>query len=183
MPCGSRTRLTRVEAWHLCRSAKGTLISGRRGIRPPTVQIKSLLCCRYTTISCMCWYIRFQRFRITISRLLLFVLSLSPSIFNWPVRSAVSVPNSPRRNRTFISALSERRPDPLNDRALLNVGMVELEPAVPARIDDSVAPNHVGCRSPTSRMSVRTVGFEPTISWPPDRRDTRLRFVLLLNTP
>ncbi len=24
MPCGNRTRLARLEAWHLCRSAKGT---------------------------------------------------------------------------------------------------------------------------------------------------------------
>ncbi len=46
------------------------------------------------------------------------------------------------------------------------------------RTDDSVVPGHVGCRSPTSRLSVRTVGFEPTISWPPARRDTRLRYAL-----
>ena len=39
-------------------------------------------------------------------------------------------------------------------------------------------PGHVGCRSSTSRLSVRTVGFEPTISWPPARRDTRLRHAL-----
>lgn len=44
--------------------------------------------------------------------------------------------------------------------------------------DDSVVPGHVGRRSPTSRLSVRTVGFEPTISWPPARRDTRLRYAL-----
>lgn len=56
--------------------------------------------------------------------------------------------------------------------------MAELEPAVPARNDDSVVPGHVECRTPTSRLSVRTVGFEPTISWPPARRDTRLRYAL-----
>ena len=34
VPCGNRTRLARLEAWHLCRSAKGTLLSsGRRGSR------------------------------------------------------------------------------------------------------------------------------------------------------
>src|SRR5262245_2849000 len=42
------------------------------------------------------------------------------------------------------------------------------------RTDGPVVPGHVGCRSPTSYLSVRTVGFEPTISWPPARRDTRL---------
>ena len=46
------------------------------------------------------------------------------------------------------------------------------------RTDGPVVPGHVGCRSPTSRLSVRTVGFEPTISWPPARRDTRLRYAL-----
>ncbi len=35
VPCGSRTRLARLEAWNLCRSAKGTLLceGGRRGSR------------------------------------------------------------------------------------------------------------------------------------------------------
>ena len=59
-------------------------------------------------------------------------------------------------------------------------------------------PGHVGCRSPTSRFSFRAIGFEPTanrdyrhrpssslslgglscFSWPPARRDTRLRYAL-----
>ena len=35
VPCGSRTRLARLEAWSLCRSAKSTLLSAEReGVEP-----------------------------------------------------------------------------------------------------------------------------------------------------
>ncbi len=78
------------------------------------MQIKSLLCCRYTTTPCAARSIRFHRCRDIPSLLRLF-----PS-------------SSPRRSRTFVSALSERRPEPLNDRAA-SVEMVELKPAVPAQ--------------------------------------------------
>ena len=39
-------------------------------------------------------------------------------------------------------------------------------------------PRPRGVPHPTSRFSVRAVGFEPTVSWPPARRDTRLRYAL-----
>ena len=134
------------------------------GFEPPPCRLK-VCCAAVTPRPHVVWCIRFHRCSMAISCLLVFLLS-----------------SSPRRSRTFVSALSERRPKPLDDRAVL-VGMVELEPAVPARIDDSVVPGHVGCCSPTSRMSVRTVGFEPTISWPPARHDnqTSLRSASLIN--
>lgn len=36
VPCGNRTRLARLEAWHLCRSAKGTFTAAAAGIEPAT---------------------------------------------------------------------------------------------------------------------------------------------------
>jgi hypothetical protein len=48
-----------------------------------------------------------------------------------------------------------------------------------------VLPRHAGCRCPTPRtvVTVRTAGFEPAVSWPPTRRDPRLRHVLTESTP
>ena len=37
-------------------------------------------------------------------------------------------------------------------------------------------------RCPTSRLSVRTAGFEPAIPWPPARCDSRLRHVLIASS-
>ena len=113
------------------------------GTRTPTVQIKSLLCCRYTTTPELVRCIRFNRCR-DISGLLIVFFS-----------------SSPRRNRTFVSALSERRPEPLNDRAA-SVGMAGLEPTIPwSQTTWGAAPLH-----PEFCLSVKTVGFEPTICWP-----------------
>ena len=43
MPCGSRTHLARLEAWGLCRSAKGTcMVCGRRGSRTPKANRRPL---------------------------------------------------------------------------------------------------------------------------------------------
>ena len=39
VPCGNRTRLSRLEAWHLCRSAKGTCFGFKAeavGLEPTT---------------------------------------------------------------------------------------------------------------------------------------------------
>ena len=94
-------------------------VSEAGGIRTPTVQIKSLLCCRYTTTPCVVRCICFDRCSVSISHLLIVCLS-----------------SSPRRSRTFVSALSGRHPQPLNDRAVC-----------------------------FSVLKVRVIGFEPTISW------------------
>lgn len=37
--------------------------------------------------------------------------------------------------------------------------------------------------APPPDLSVRTVGLEPTISWPPAKRDTKLRYVLIFSDP
>lgn len=68
--------------------------NGVEGIRTPTVRIKSSLCWRYTTTP-------------------IWSQHLFPSLSH----DFISCVNSPGRNRTFISAVSERCPQPLNDRA------------------------------------------------------------------
>ena len=37
--------------------------------------------------------------------------------------------------------------------------------------------------APPPELSVRTVGLEPTISWPPAKRDAKLRYVLICSDP
>ena len=49
----------------------------------------------------------------------------------------------------------------------LQVGKVGFEPTI------SCSQNTRASRCPTSRLSVRTAGFEPAISWPPTRRDNQ----------
>jgi hypothetical protein len=57
-----------------------------------------------------------------------------------------------------------------------SVGMVGLEPTT------SCFQGTQACRCPTSRLSVRTAGIEPAISWPPARRNTRLSHVLSVSS-
>ena len=47
----------------------------------------------------------------------------------------------------------------------------------------SVLPKHVGSPLPYIPSPVRTGGLEPPISWSPTRRDTRLRYVLIVSSP
>ena len=79
--------------------------------------------------------------------------------------------------RVELSAtwLSARYGQPALDYQCSQVGKVGLEPTI------SCSQNTRASRCPTSRLSVRTAGFEPAISWPPTRRDTRLRYVLELS--
>ena len=84
----------------------------------------------------------------------------------------------PRRSRTFVSALSEQRPEPLNHRAA-SVGMAGLEPTIPCSQGTwGAAPLHpeIVCQSERSDLNRRSPGPRPGAI-------TRLRYVLIVSSP
>jgi hypothetical protein len=133
------------------------------GIRTHTSLIKSQVCSRYTTTQY--WLGRIRLLRKIVDIVFLRVVR---DLFHfnkwWPWES-----NSAQR--PYQGHLGNQ---PSTTESVGRFG-VEPKPSCSQSRRASI------CTS--ARLSVRTVGIEPTISWPPAKRDTRLRHVLLFNDP
>ena len=167
MPCGSRTRLARLEAWHLCRSAKGTLLSGgRRGSRT----LKAHRSTAFEAAAIAYWLalpyqVRTAGFEPAIScargarnTKLSHVLNLKAPSGNRTRASAMARQQAtstswalvwllncqrsraPGRTRSRRRRITGAESSPLNDQCLLSVGSEGLEPSpVRLRAGDAAA--------------------------------------------
>ena len=118
------------------------------GTRTHTCRIKSPVCYRYTTTLCLVGRMRFNRVNT----------SSLPSVGSCQVVAL--------RIELSATCSSDRFGQPALDYH-------DLSRDGRTRTCVLVLPGHAGRRYPTSRLSVRTAGFEPAISCTPSRRDTQ----------
>ena len=158
---------------------------GSLGLEPRPARLRAGDAAANTSIPFVCFSVRPVGFEPTPTRVKTGDAAVTPRPQNW---SGVCVSSGMSSTSFFLLVVEvvrggvEPATGDLSDRHAhrYNTGPCSSRDGG-TRTHDSVLPRHVGCRSPTSRncLSVRTVGFEPTISWPPARRDAKLRHVLL----